>query len=117
MEWSEGALRIGMKTFCSCLSLIQVVDRFHCPFNFPELHDVVKQHLSFLKMVVESAFQSFDFQGNERIMSKMGVSDRIVAERVFKEGDGCVVKDEVGEFMGGERGVGGRSGREIVVGG
>ena len=33
-------------------------------------------------------------------MSKVGVSDRIVAEGVFKEGDGCVIKDEVGKFMG-----------------
>ena len=61
VEWSEGALRIGMKTFCSCLSLIRVNDRFHCLFNFSEFHDVVKQHLSFLKMAVKSIFQSFDF--------------------------------------------------------
>ena len=36
-------------------------------------------------------------------MLKVGVSDRIVAEGVFEEEDGCVVKDEVGELMGGER--------------
>ena len=107
MEWSEGALRIGMKTFCSCLLSIRVNDRFHCSFNFSEFHDVAKQCLSFLKVAVEGVFQSFDFRGNERIMSKVGVSDRIIAEGVFEEGDGCVVKDEVGEFMGGERGVGG----------
>ena len=40
------------------------------------------------------------------------MSDGIVAECVFEKRDGCVVKDEVGEFMGGERG-----GRETVVGG
>ena len=45
------------------------------------------------------------------------MSDRIVAEGVFKEGDGCIIKDEVGEFMGGGRGVRRQSGREIVVGG
>ena len=105
MERSKGALRVGMETFCSCSSSIRVNDRFHCPFNFSELHDVVKQHLSFLKMAVEGVFQLFDFRGNEGIMLNVGVSDRIIAEGVFKEGDGCVVKDEVGEFMGGERGV------------
>ena len=40
-------------------------------------------------------------------MSKVGVSDGIVAERVFEKGDSCVIKDEVGEFMGNERGIGG----------
>ena len=61
---------------------------------------MVKQHLSFLKVAVEGAFQSFGFRGNEGIMSKMGVSDGIVVECVFEKGDGCIVKDEVGEFMG-----------------
>ena len=75
---------------------------------------MVKQHLSFLKVAVEGAFQSFDFRGNEGIMSKVGMSDGIVVECVFEKRDGCVVKDEVGEFMGGERGVGGR---ETVIGG
>ena len=68
---------------------------------------MVKQCLLFLKMAVEGTFQSFDFRGNKGIMSKVGVSNGIVAECVFKKRDGCVIKDEVGEFMGGERSVGG----------
>ena len=75
---------------------------------------MVKQCLSFLKVEVEGTFHSFDLRGNEGIMSKEGMSDGIVAECVFEKRDGCVVKDEVGEFMGGERGVGGR---ETVIGG
>ena len=39
------------------------------------------------------------------IISKVGVSDGVFAERVFEKRDGFVVKDEVGEFMGGERDV------------
>ena len=50
-------------------------------------------------------------------MSKMGVSDGVISERVFEKRNGCVVKDEVGEFVGGERGIGRQSGEETVVGG
>ena len=78
---------------------------------------MVKQCLSFLKVAVEGVFQLFDLRGNEVIMSKMGMSDGVVSERVFEKKNGCVVKDEVGEFVGGERGIGGRSGEETVVGG
>ena len=51
------------------------------------------------------------------IVSKVGMSNGIVSERVFEKRDGRVVKNEVGEFVGGERGVGGRSGEETIVGG
>ena len=40
------------------------------------------------------------------VVSKMGMSNGIVSERVFEKGDGHVVKDEVGEFVSGKRGVG-----------
>ena len=40
------------------------------------------------------------------IVSKVGMSNGIVSERVFEKRDSRVVKNEVGEFMGGERGVG-----------
>ena len=40
------------------------------------------------------------------IVSKVGMSDGIVSERVFEKRDSRVVENEVGEFVGGERGVG-----------
>ena len=40
------------------------------------------------------------------IVLKVGMSDRIVLERVFEKRDSRVVKNEVSEFVGGERGVG-----------
>ena len=47
------------------------------------------------------------------IVSKVGVSNGVVSECVFEKGNSRVVEDEVGKFMSGERGVGGRT----VVGG
>ena len=107
MKWSKGTLRVGTEIFCFCSSSIQVNDRFHRLFNFSKLHDMVKQCLLLLKVAVEGAFQLFDFQGNEMIISKVGVSDGVFAEHVFEKRDGFVIKNEVGEFMGGERDVGG----------
>ena len=78
---------------------------------------MVKQCLSLLKVAVEGVFQLFDFRRNKMIMSKVGMGNGIIAECVFKKRDGCVINDEVGEFMRGERGIGGRSGGETVVGG
>ena len=39
------------------------------------------------------------------VVSKVGMSNRVISERVFEKGDGHVVKNEVGKFVGGERGV------------
>ena len=39
------------------------------------------------------------------IVSKMGMSNGIVSECMFEKRDGRVVKNEVGEFVRGERGV------------
>ena len=61
--------------------------------------------MSLLKVTVEGVFQLFNFRKNKMIVSKVGMSNRIVSERVFEKRDGRVVKNEVGEFVGGERGV------------
>ena len=78
---------------------------------------MVKQCLSFLKVMVEGVFQLFDFRGDKMIVSEVGMSNGIISECMFEKRDGRVVKNEVGEFVGGERGVGGRSGEETIVGG
>ena len=66
-----------------------------------------------MKITVKGIFQLFNFSGNEVIVLEMGVGNRVVSECVFEKGNSRVVEDEVGKFMSGERGVGGRT----VVGG
>ena len=39
------------------------------------------------------------------VVSKVGMSNGIVSKCVFEKGDGHVVKNEVGEFVSGKRGV------------
>ena len=66
-----------------------------------------------MKIAIKGIFQLFNFSGNEVIVSEVGMGNGVVSERVFEKGNSCVVEDEVGKFMSGERGVGGRT----VVGG
>ena len=62
--------------------------------------------MSLLKVTVEGVFQLFDLRRNKMIMSKVGMSNGVVSERVFEKGGSHVVKNEVGEFVSRERGVG-----------
>ena len=52
--------------------------------------------MSLLKVTVEGVFQLFDLRRNKMIMSKVGMSNGVLSERVFEEGGGHVVKNEVG---------------------
>ena len=61
--------------------------------------------MSLLKVTVEGVFQLFNLRGNKMIVSKVGMGNGVVSERVFEKRDGCIVKNEVGEFVRGERGV------------
>ena len=40
------------------------------------------------------------------IVLKVGMSNGVVSEYVFEKGDSHVIKNEIGEFVSGERGVG-----------
>ena len=66
-----------------------------------------------MKIAVKGIFQLFNFSGNEMKVTKVSVGNGVISECVVEEGNSCVVEDEVGKFMSGERGVGGRT----VVGG
>ena len=66
-----------------------------------------------MKIAVKGIFQLFNFSGDEVKVTKVGMGNGVVSERVVEKGNSRVVEDEVGEFMSGERGVGGRT----VVGG
>ena len=66
-----------------------------------------------MKIAIKVIFQLFNFSGNEVKVTKVGMGNGIVSECVIEKGNSRVVEDEVGKFMSGERGVGGRT----VVGG
>ena len=66
-----------------------------------------------MKITVKGIFQLFDFSGNEVIVLEVSMGNGVVSECMFEKGNSHVVEDEVGKFMSGERGVGGRT----VVGG
>ena len=40
------------------------------------------------------------------VVSEVGMCNGVVSKRVFEKGNGHVVKNEIGEFVSGERGVG-----------
>ena len=61
--------------------------------------------MSLLEVTVEGVFQLFDLRENKMIVSKVGMSNGIISKRVFEKRDGRIVKNEVGEFVRGERGV------------